>query len=62
MSDRIDKAPEIAEHFGISRSEARRHIVLETCPCGHPGAHPCWRMGGEAGCATIVPETGGPER
>jgi hypothetical protein len=33
---------------GLKRPSAR------ACPCGSPGASPCWRVGGEAACASIV--------
>lgn len=54
MSDRLDKVPQVAVNLGISRSEARKHIAQGTCPCGMPGVSPCWRMGGDAGCAWII--------
>lgn len=54
MRDRLDRVPQIARETGLPRSFVRKHIALNTCPCGKQGASPCWRMGGEAACIVIA--------
>jgi hypothetical protein len=53
----LEKVGEIAAALGISRVYARELIMSNNCYCGSPAINLCWRMGGEAACAKLFPQS-----